>query len=130
MKRFLKVGNSFLIIELESEIAEAIQIDHDCVPTLVIELVMVLWGESPSLTLLFSNKLKAMISLSKNDYSSWVEKSDTKIFSMSKNDLECFVSFLLIWYRDEIPSVNHLDIDLGPSPGRTLVIKAIEKSSQ
>jgi hypothetical protein len=88
---------------------------------------LLIFGKSNQLTL-SSASSDTVLAVSK-EYSS-VEVRDTRRFlvSMSRNDLEFIVSYLLAWYRDGFAEVNHIDLELSGAEdcGRncTLVVRA------
>lgn len=97
------------------------------VTSLICELTLLIFGKSNQLTL-SSASSDTVLAVSK-EYSS-VEVRDTRRFlvSMSRNDLEFIVSYLLAWYRDGFAEVNHIDLELSGAEdcGRncTLVVRA------
>jgi hypothetical protein len=97
------------------------------VTSLICELTLLIFGKSNQLTL-SSASSDTVLAVSKENSS--VEVRDTRRFlvSMSRNDLEFIVSYLLAWYRDGFAEVNHIDLELigAEDCGRncTLVVRA------
>jgi hypothetical protein len=97
------------------------------VTSLICELTLLIFGKSNQLTL-SSASSDTVLAVSKENSS--VEVRDTRRFlvSMSRNDLEFIVSYLLAWYRDGFAEVNHIDLELSGAEdcGRncTLVVRA------
>ena len=97
------------------------------VTSLICELTLLIFGKSNQLTL-SSASSDTVLAVSKEKSS--VEVCDTRRFlvSMSRNDLEFIVCYLLAWYRDGFAEVDHIDLELSGTEdcGRncTLVVRA------
>ena len=97
------------------------------VTSLICELTLLIFGKSNQLTL-SSASSDTVLAVSKEKSS--VEVRDTRRFlmSMSRNDLEFIVSYLLAWYRDGFAEVDHIDLELSGAvdcgTNCTLVVRA------
>ncbi len=97
------------------------------VTSLICELTLLIFGKSNQLTL-SSASSDTVLAVSKEKSS--VEVRDTRRFlmSMSRNDLEFIVSYLLAWYRDGFAEVDHIDLELSGAEdcgtNCTLVVRA------
>lgn len=100
------------------------------VAPLCCELSLLLLEKVEAISLLFTNGSKLVISITTEN--SRVTNFETKTISIAlcRRDLEMVLCFLLIWYRDSVAEVNHLDIDLVSTtsfgPDCTLIVEAEE----
>ena len=97
------------------------------VTSLICELALLIFGKSRQLTL-SSASIDTVVAVSKEKSSVGVCDASRLLVSMSRNDLEFIVCYLLAWYRDGCAEVDHIDLELSGTEdcGRkcTMVVRA------
>jgi hypothetical protein len=89
--------------------------------------MLLIFGKSNQLTL-SSASSDAVLAVSKEKSSVEVHDNRRFLMSMSRNDLDFIVCYLLAWYRDGFAEVDHIDLELIGTEDRgrncTLVVRA------
>lgn len=98
------------------------------VANLICEITLLLFGRSNQLSLLFAEEKKLLLTVSNGNSTVGGSDSSPSSVSLSRNDLEFVLCYLLTWYRDGTAEVNHIDVELegieSVGPDCTLVVKA------
>ena len=98
------------------------------VQNLICEATMLLFGRATQLSLHFPGQKKVLLTVSNEESTvNGMDEQPTAV-SLSRNDLEFVIGYLITWYRDGAAEANHIDIDLRGTDANgsecTLVVKA------
>ena len=129
MRRHIQLRQSFETCRFDTRSwAIELPIIGSDVAILICEITLLLFGRAKQLSLLFVDEKKLLLTVSNG--SSIVDGSNSgpSSLSLSRNDLEFVLCYLLTWYRDGTAEVNHIDVELIGSesigPDCTLIVKA------
>ncbi|MDO3413389.1 hypothetical protein QWJ34_26810 [Saccharibacillus sp. CPCC 101409] len=131
MKRFIELKNEFVIRNYNEKLwGIELTICHEEVLDFFMELQMISFQKSDLLTLkTYHSPRSLQIQLQQAETQSQVEsKAENLKLKITERDMGVIYSFLLLYYRDAVAPVDHIDIELSdendPEKEVYLIIKA------
>jgi hypothetical protein len=112
-ERSITTGGLSFVIFNDNTWAVELKLDDRLVNILIPELSLLAYDLSPALEILSNNNgEKLFVTISKNSISKFKRDGSINRVTLSINDIETLMAFVLRYFRDGIAAVKHLDIDI------------------